>query len=135
METLYFKNRENKLIPFTGENLINFLEPEPKEKQFYPRDLLDKYLSGSCFDIYSNCNSKFRSLEYGRTTKDKEKQNFWIERIKLISEVTNMLFAIFYIKERSIKSEADFNNVIKLFKRFAMMKTGRSWENICYAGK
>ena len=100
-----------------------------------PRKYLDAYLSGSCFDMQTDCNSKFRELQRARDRNDKEGEIFWRTRIRITSYVTDLLFIAFYRKENEIKTEQDFNDFINLFMRFATMKTGRSWINICYAGK
>tara|TARA_B100001179_G_C18427330_1_gene333040 strand:+ start:413 stop:727 length:315 start_codon:yes stop_codon:yes gene_type:complete len=98
------------------------------------RDFLDKWLSGSMLDIYSNCNSKFRNLQYFVKNKDQHGINFWTNRIELCSKVRNLLFAAFYHRKDSIKNQQDFDHFMEIFKRYAAIKTRVTWYEIATGG-
>lgn len=102
-----------------------------KNKTFYSPDLLNEWISGSTFDLYSNCNSKFRELRRANERNDKVSIVFWTKRIELISKVKNELFKWFYLKETKIKTEIDFKCFIEVFKRYIQIKTKISWYNLC----
>jgi hypothetical protein len=103
-------------------------------KAAHPRDFLNSWLSGSTFDLYSNCNSKFRELKHAKNRNDKDSIKFWSNRIDLISRVHNLLFQWFYLKEDQIKTKDDFTDFMKVFKRYAAMQTRTTWCEICTGG-
>ena len=104
-------------------------------EKIYPRDLLDKWICGSMLDLYSNCNSKFRELNYATKRNDSEGINFWTKRIDLLTETNTLLFKWFHLREDNIKNENDFNNFMNIFKRYAEIKTSTTWFEICTGGK
>lgn len=99
------------------------------EKEYAP-DLLKAYVSGTTFDIYCNCNSKFRELQNAKKRNDSNSVKFWEAHIKHISEITNLLYKWFYSKEHKIRTENDFKTFIESFKRYCQIKYKTTWFNL-----
>jgi hypothetical protein len=103
-------------------------------KKIYSPDLLNQWISGTIFDLYSNCNSKFRELRLAKERNDRESVIYWEKRIEQCSYLKNLLFKWFYIRENQIETETDFNNFMELFKRLAEIKTKKTWFELATEG-
>lgn len=94
----------------------------------------EKYKIGTIFAIHDQCNSKFRELKYAYEDNDAHRIEFWTKRIKVLTEVTDLLHKCFYAKQHTIKSKEDFHEFMQVFKRFAALKMQMSYYEIATGG-
>lgn len=89
------------------------------------------FKGGNTFALYEDCNSSFRELALAKKRNDINSMLFWEKSIQVKTEVTNIIFKWFYIRENKINTQDDFDDFMNCCKRLIEIKFKSKWADIC----